>query len=570
MENGIYPVQLPIWDMFNWVGGTNAERVALFRSGRLPWWAASNVHLGVFRPLPSVLTHFDYATLDGLHHPWRMHVHSLLWWLLLVAGVAVLLGTLLPLPLAAISVGLYALDDGHVVPFAWAANRSELIAFAFVVWALWVEILAQRRGSTALRVLSGALVLLGLASGEHALAPLTYFVALFLLGSGSLWQRARKLVPLVVLVLVYSAVRARLGYGIAGSGFYIDPLSEPVRYVEACLTRVPILLGELVFSASSEWWFWGYPWEHQAWFRELLPQAAWEQSGVRVALVSLGIVAGLLSLAAVRWLAQADGRLGERNLRWLLLGALASLIPLSGTIVLGRMTVAPAIAFNALLAYVAWRAGQRVLERSGALWQRIGAGLVVLLIVELAVIEPAMRSRAGAHYMHGVTHVERRWVEEADYGTDDLSGKYVFVLSSRDMASQFSIPYIMHAAGRGMPEFATLLSPMGEKVQFLTRTGDNSFELLFPIMITRVEPFNGSVYRPVNDPLRAGDTISSVMFDVTVLRVERGQPSHLRFVFRRPVDDPSLIFMVANEHRLQRLEMPPIGERVNIRAAAGP
>ena len=35
IEKGVYPVKLPVWDMFNWVAG-DAERAALRASGRLP------------------------------------------------------------------------------------------------------------------------------------------------------------------------------------------------------------------------------------------------------------------------------------------------------------------------------------------------------------------------------------------------------------------------------------------------------------------------------------------------------------------------------------------------------
>ena len=569
MVQGIYPIKLQFWDLFNWVTADDSERAALLDAGRLPWWAARNVHLGVFRPLASVLTYLDYTTLDALHHPWRMHIHSLLWWLFLVGGVATLLGTLLPLPIAAISVGLYAFDDGHIVPFAWPANRSQLVALAFIIWALWLEVLAERRGSRTLRAIAAASVALGLAAGEHALAPLTYFAGFFLLGSGTWLERARKLLPSIALVAFYICLRASLGYGVAGSGFYVDPLSEPLRYAEACLTRVPLLLGELIFSASSEWWYWGYPWQRFEWFRELTPTAFWLQPGVRVGLVSLGIVAGVLTLAAIRQLGDSDGRLGERQLRWLLIGALVSLIPLSGTIALGRMTVAPAIAFNALIAYVAWRS-VRILRQRVSVRSCVAAAAVLLVVFELAVIEPVLRSRDGAHYMHGITHLERGWVEKAEYGSDDLTHNHVFVLSSRDMASQFSITYILHAAGRAMPASATLLSPMGEKAQLLSRRSENVFDIEFSTLRTRVPPMNGSVYRSEGDPLTVGDVVSMRLFDVTIMDVENGQPNHLRFVFKSSVDDLSYVFLVATEEQLARIRMPAIGESVTIPAALGP
>jgi hypothetical protein len=172
--------------------------------------------------------------------------------------------------------------------------------------------------------------------------------------------------------------------------------------------------------------------------------------------------------------------------------------------------------------------------------------------------------------MHGVTHLERGWIEKADYGTDDLAGKHVFVLSCRDMASQLSIPYILHAAGRAMPQSARLLSPMGEKAQLITRTSQSAFELEFSTLRTRIAPFNGSVYRSEEEPLRPGDKATSMLFEATVLEVANDQPSRLRFVFRQNLDDPSFIFMIAAESQLTRIELPRIGRSMTIPEAAGP
>jgi hypothetical protein len=327
-------------------------------------------------------------------------------------------------------------------------------------------------------------------------------------------------------------------------------------------------MAELMFSASSEWWYWGYPWAQDPWFSQL-PPALRTQETTRATLVCVGVAGLVLASAAVWWLGRRDGRHGERELQWLLVGALASLVPLAGTIVLGRMTVAPAIAVNSLLAYAAWTAGNTAVHGT-RLWTRICCAALVLAVVLVSVILPTQRSRAGAHYMRGATHAERRWVEDADFGFDSLADKHVFVLACRDMASQFSIAYIMHAAGRAMPASATLLSPMGENEQRLTRVDERTFELTFPSTRPRVEPINGSVYRSEKEPLRVGDRVASNLFEVSIRATNLGQPSQLRFSFHIPVDDPSLIFMIATDQGMARIVMPSPGETVLIPPAAGP
>jgi len=256
-------------------------------------------------------------------------------------------------------------------------------------------------------------------------------------------------------------------------------------------------------------------------------------------------------------------------LRWMLIGALLSLVPLAGTVVLSRLTIAPALAFDAAQAFAIYTAGAAAL-RSSVVWKRSLYAVLSALLTTLALILPATRSYDGAHYMNGSTNLERRWVERADFGVESLAGCSVFVLASRDFASSYSLPYVVHALGRAMPEKTTLLSPVWNAPQTLTRTDAHSFELVYPRLSNTWPVFNGSVYRAEHDALRAGDIISTEDFQVHVLEALADQPLRLEFTFRRALDDPKLLFMASSKRQFERVQMPRIGERLVIAPAGGP
>jgi hypothetical protein len=470
------------------------------------------------------------------------------------------MASVLPQPVALLSTLLYAVDDGFIVPFAWVANRSQIIALAFIVWALWFHARAERAGSWRLQTVVALLVTLGLCAGEHALTALPYVVVATLYRAGPLWPRIRALLPLMLLVAVYMLVRAGMGYGIAGSGFYIDPLAEPLRYLFAFRERVAILLADLVFSIPCEW-SQGAPMPSS--LKRVLSLVS-----LPVSAAPLGYLAAVPVMVAIVWLHKSPGKLGEHAIEWLVVGALVSLLPVGAVIAAGRMTPAPALGFNALAAFLVWRSTLTVLGAFGPM-RRIQAALIAVSVSGLALFIPARRSYHGAHYMNGMTNHERRWVEQADFGVKSLAGRHVFVLAARDLGTQTAIPYILHAAGKPMPASARLLSPRGDETQLLTRVSVSSFELTYP-QRSSSPVFAGSVYRSDTDVLRLGDKFVGPNFEISVLEIRLGEPTRVRFDFTASIDSDSFVFMVAGRSALSRLMMPPISEQIVIAPAGGP
>jgi hypothetical protein len=210
--------------------------------GTMPWWSLDQLRISFFRPL-SVLTHWlDYQLWpdSGV----LMHAQSILWYGGVCALAALVYRRLIGLTWAAgLAAFLFAVDIVHLGSVAWLANRNVLIALFFCLLTLLAHDRWRREGWRAGISLALLSLVLALLSAEAAVAIGAYLVshAIFL-DRGAWRQRAACLVPYAAAVSIWRLIYQRLGYGAWGSGFYVDPVREPVRFAVAVLERGPVLL----------------------------------------------------------------------------------------------------------------------------------------------------------------------------------------------------------------------------------------------------------------------------------------------------------------------------------------
>jgi hypothetical protein len=571
MVRGVYPVARAPFDMFKVIAGTEADRVALARTGRLPWWSDPDVRISFLRPLASLASYAEYAWLGADRVPARGHWHSLLWWSLCVVAAAGVLARVLPRAVALLACALFAVDDAFALPVAWSASRAELIACALTIAALWAHIAWTERPSLRLRALAVGLMCLATLAGEYALALFAYVGAYALLGArGSMRQRLSGLAPLALPVVAYLVVHAAAGYGATDSAFYNDPFRD-LRYLRELPARTTLLLGDALFGYTAEWWF-GHPWWWPQLSQSSLPVAVWL---VRVGHHALQLVVGGAALVLVlgglvhvwrAWRAQNDP-LAE-PLRWLLLGALASLPALCGTFPMTRLTVAPALGLAAWLAAITLRAVARV-RSSGPLAPRAAAAALACAIVGLHGLAVAQHSRIASVVYAAWARSEQAWVERAPLDDPNVAARHVFVVSANDNATQFSLPFIRHRQGKPMPLSCTLLLPPTDAAIGLTRIAPNALELRSSAA-GGLSGLRHSAYRLATDEFRAGQLFATPRFTVEVLTLAAGTPTALRFVFATPLDDPSYIFLYPRPEGLSRLDLPPPGGTIQLQPPADP
>ncbi len=239
-------------DLFHFISDSN--RKALMESGAYPWWTAPKLQLAFFRPISSATHWLDYKLWPSM--PVLMHIHSLLWLIILVLLTTALYRRMIPvLWVAGLAGLLYAIDEAHGLGVGFLANRNALISTSFAVLTLILHDRWRRHGWTLGALLGPLALALGLLSAEFALFATAYLFAysVFLEKKG-LVQRFLPLIPYGVVVVGWRVIYKMLGYGAFHSGAYIDPLGEPVRFLTAVLERLPtLLLAQWTFVSADFW-----------------------------------------------------------------------------------------------------------------------------------------------------------------------------------------------------------------------------------------------------------------------------------------------------------------------------
>ena len=300
-------------------------------SAALPWWSDAQLRLAFFRPVTG-LTHWLDLRLWPDSAP-LMHAQSLLWLALLVFLAARLYRQLspfaptVPLGVAGLAGLLFALDHGHAVPAAWIANRNALLAAAFSLAALTSYDRHRREAWAPGAWWTPLLLLAGVLSGEGAVGCGAYLLAYaLLLDQGPLRSRLWALAPSTLVGVVWWLTYKWMGYGASHSTVYIDPGTQPDRFLGALLERIPVLL----------WGQWSFP---PADVYNALSQqaAAWALGGaVAFTVLLLWLLTPLLKESA---LARFYGA-----------GMLLSMVPACATFPAMRLLVLPSFGAMGLMA----------------------------------------------------------------------------------------------------------------------------------------------------------------------------------------------------------------------------
>jgi hypothetical protein len=502
-------------DLFHFASPAFMKR--LMDQGIFPWYADPNVRFAFFRPLGAV-THW----IDHLLAPDSAafkHVHSVAWSALGLWGVRALYRSVLGAGwVASLALAFYAFDDVRAPAMAWVANRSEVVGFAISVWTI-VWYVESRRGEAGKRWASLAALAVSLFASEGAISVTAYLFAYDLfLETDALESRIGRLAPFAAVVLVWSGVYHGLGYGIAGSGVYFDPVSDTGSYLRAFPGRSAALwLSQL-----------GGPWA-EAWnaYAVLLP-------GVESAVAVLAIV----SIVGWAWLYSPLWR-SDARMRFFLLGALVSTLPACTTFTSDRML--PWIGLGATAACALFFAG--VAERTlagGRLRQRISL-FATAAIVGLHLIAGPVLLAVRSYGLTGA----REAIERADRGvpsTPDVENRVVIYVNTPSDAFATYIPVTRAALGRPRARSQHWLTSGPGPVR-VERVDERT------LRVTPEQAFMGLtselLFRnPSTHPFAVGDQIDVGEMRVEVLAVAPdGRPRSILARFARPLEDPTYVWL---------------------------
>jgi hypothetical protein len=529
------------WDLYAQVPDNPRAVTALRSVGALPWWTWPGVHIAFFRPLTALTQYVDYLLWPG--SPAAMHAQSLLWYGLLCWLVALFFRRTLDGAAAAVIAALiFAVDDLHGPCVGWIASRNTLVAAVFCTLSLLAHQRWRLRGWRPGAVLSPLCFALSLLAAEIGVTTLAFLIAFALtLDRRPLASRARALVPALLVFLVWCAAYRWLGYGAHGSGTYVDPLNDPVGYLQLLPERLGLLAGTLVTIPAP--------------FADRLTSLAW---------ILVAAATGLFVLA------YALGRLrGSADVRFCLFASGLALLPLAAAPVHPRLLLLASIPAAGLFARVIVdavllvaplrrAAGLRPFLPRAAAW----AVLAVVAILHLALAPVGLVLAAEPP----VSPVERVCSVECD-ALDDvphLERRQLIIVNAPDTYGALLIPINRRAAGRPAPALTYLWST-GRGPVHVTRVDDRTLELRGPGWLEG-DPFARS-FRNRAHPLRPGELIQLRTHQVRVLALAPdGRPARVQFRFAFPIDrDPLLVMMSWDGRRFRRFWPPAVGQTVRPR-----
>ncbi|PRP94589.1 hypothetical protein [Enhygromyxa salina] len=548
--------------------------------GTAPWWSVPELHGTVLRPLASCLLWLDHAVAPGKVVLW--HVHTMLWFAASIVALGLATRKLLPAPVAIVAVMLYACDAGMVSPLSWLANRCVLVCATFGFLTVWAHAQwrdpdpytpswMQRRGG----VLVGVLMAACISAGEYGLSILAYLGAWELfVGEGPARQRARALIPALIPVFVYLLAHKLLGYGTFGAEVYADPFHSPTGYAKWATTRIPQLIAAAFWSipgATIHVFRFGLPSRLDHLFVPPDPTPD-DYHMAHVHLAWWGIAAAVVVLLLARHAWYADER---KALRALGVGAVVGMLPIAVAPSHSRLLIIAQLGTCAVVAAALVACARLLLGRAGLApenpagpppkrWPTLVRGVLLIPLAGLlAWVHTIGDLRWGNAYIEHLDDLQAANIfafTAGDLLSQPLEGRDVVILNGPSQSVGLYGEFVLASQGLPVPATWRPLALGGDFPIVATRPADDTLEL-FAVQGAWMHTAGELFFRRADQPLRAGDVLEYPSMRVKIVADDDGHPTRLQFRFDRSLDDPSLVFVVATKHGLQRWAVPAAGAR---------
>jgi hypothetical protein len=509
--------------------------------GELSWWAAPHLHWRYFRPLAQATHYAEFRIFPHGGTGW-MHLHSVAWYALLAALVALLYRRMFGATwVAGLAAILYAIDDGHGFTVGWLANRCGLMGAVFAVITLYLHDRWRRDNWRAGAILGPLALATTLFASEEGIAVCGVLGAYMLVLDRGTWRaRIATMAPYVGVVLGWYALWHALGYGIDGTGSYLDPVRYPGRYILNVLQRVPILIHSELGA---------------------LPADLWEVYFVRHALTWVMVLAGSAFIAI---LVVAFARLvrTDRLARFWAVGFVLSLLLVCGAHPTDRHLLVVGVCGSALVARFlqAWleraKPEQRALLPRGA---TILAGFFVLVHLVAAPVLMPVRVRLPGAVSRGVAKIDSLVPSDPALATQDLvlvnvPFKYLCNFASVVRRSDGGIsPRAWRCLGVSADDVAV------ERPDLRTLVLRPAYGYL--------RYFEDTNVRSRLVPFAAGDRVELPGITITVREITPDErPAVVEFQFAVPLEYASLRWLVWQDGRYQPYTPPAVGSHTTLPA----
>lgn len=525
--------------MFTFATGQREVLQKFIETGPYPWWSLDELKVVFLRPLSSALHRLDF-TLFGMNAvPW--HLHAMLWYLAMVVLWGLIARRVLSLPIAMFATLLFAIDDVHWMPAVWLANRNALVACVPALFGLYAHIRWRQDRwlpGLPLSILGYVVAMFG---GEAWLGIAAYVLAYESVGRAEpVSLRIRAVLPAAGCAVAYAIAYKLTGHGVHGSAVYVEPLSSD--YFRQVPGRLLALIGAYLVSSPVDAW-------------------AFLDAG-RIALIAVGAIVVAVTAWLLRraWPSLADD--DRLALRWLIAGALLSLLPVAAAFPMNRLLLAASIGGSAVVAVIIrhWWVHRRTRPARAA-------GYVTALLAVIHLILAPMLWPVQSGIVSYIGYWARNAYLDAPIDPAREAQQHIYLIADNDLIGLMYPAILRHFAGHDLPASWHTLSTSPSTHELL-RVDDQTFELECADYSLQHGVF-GEILRGPQFPFAPGDTVDLGESVITILATRDGKPTHIRLTFDCPLDDPSLVFLIWQDRKLKRLEFPPAGNSITLTYTSG-
>jgi hypothetical protein len=573
--DGLVPSDHP-FSLYFFARDDPANTLAHMERGSLPWWTVPHWRFAHLRPLSSALLEFDYRVWPrGSMWP---HVHSLAWMVATVVAYQRWLRRMLPPSIALVALVTVAWDEPLVWTVAWLANRCAMVSATFVALAMATHV-ARREGGLAsawrgrAAGIEFSLWALAFAGGEYAACGVGYVVAYELLGVRGPWRpRALALLPVGLVIAGFAAAYLALGCGVYGAQIYVDPLTDFDVFVREVGSRVIRMVGEGWLGVPGDTEYLAARLEPTGLLHHVLDvDASSLPDAERIHVRAVG-GAALVFLPAAWWLARRWLSADERRVvRWMTLGALASLLPISAVAPVTRTLTIPMFGIGVYVGAVTVATGRAWAKPAATAVDRLARVLLPVLTLALWIQHTFVDLYACRVQLQYIRKIEREYVHFFDSDAlreVDLAGKHVIVIASPGLVTGIHGRGTLHLLGRELPASLHVLS-MGPRTILLRRHGPRSLQLQAMGNPFLSEPVERLFRRPDED-LAVGQEVHLTQFTAEVKRQAPQGPSLVAFHFQWPLEDPRFVFLAHGPDGLEPFTPPAAGHGAALRPGHRP
>jgi hypothetical protein len=495
-----------------------AHNLAQMEFGTMPWWGSPDMHQAFLRYTSTLSMMLDYRLWPN--HPALMHLHSLLW-----LGAAVLAAALLYREVlgatwvAGLAALMYALDGAHAVPAEYLANRNALIACCFGFLSLLTFVRWRKHGHWRDQWLSVLMLALSLSAYEMGVATAAYlFSYALIVDRDGIRGRLVRLIPHGAVLAAWALIYKLGNFGSHGSGFYLDPLHNPLGFAASFCRRAAFLLMGQWSPVPAEMG---------------MAYAPGSSAALHLSIFSFAIVALLVILFIPLVLR-------DRLARFWALGALLSLVPIAAVGPENRVLGFVGLGSMALLAQLTQFVFTASSESSAPrAWTGFAWAATLLLLLIHLIAAPFLGLARIAYQANVNARMERAM---ASVPRDPrLASEDLVLVNPPDQIYLVTAIWAVHRLENlPIPRHIRALSSGGELE--VTRVGPKSLRVGFP---GGFFPTEFSRYlRSQNESFSAGQRIELPGLSITVESLDKhGDPAEVLYEFPVPLEDPSLRWM---------------------------